>query len=188
MADSSSLSSVEPDSGWYCVRTKPKSEHLAARNLQGFANLDEVFCPRIRYEKSTRRGKVWFVEALFPGYIFARFDLAADLRAVNASSGVTGVLRFSDEYPQISNDYIADLRLEFPEEENEIRVIEPEIEEGDEVILTEGPMAGMHTIVTRLLSGQDRVRVLLDWLGEEREAVVSLQSLSRPGEIRGEIR
>lgn len=174
--------------GWYCVRTKPKSEHLAARNLQAFANLDEVFCPRIRFEKATRRGKVWFVEALFPGYIFARFDLQEDLRAVNAASGVTGVLRFSDKYPLIEDRYIRELMEEFPGEENAIRIVAPEIEAGDEVVLTEGPLAGLQTIVTRLISGQDRVAVLLDWLGEEREAVVSMKSLSRPGEIRREIR
>lgn len=49
-------------------------------------------------------------------------------------------------------------------------------------------MAGMKTIVTRLMSGQDRVRVLLKWLGEEREAEVSLDSLRIPGEIRGKMR
>ena len=83
-----------------------------------------------------------FVEALFPGYIFARFDLANDLRAVNASSNVTGVLRFADFYPKISNEYVEELRAEFPEEENEIRIIEPEISEGDEVVLTEGTNGG----------------------------------------------
>jgi len=178
----------DPEPGWYCVRTKPKSEHLAARNLMGFANLDEVFCPRIRYEKSTRRGNVWFVEALFPGYIFARFDLTNDLRAVNAATGVLGILRFSDEYPQIEHAYIQELKDEFPEEEGAIRIIEPEISEGDDVIITEGALKGLETVVTRLVSGQDRVRVLMEWLGEEREAEVSLKSLNRPGEIRTQIR
>jgi len=177
----------QPENGWYCVRTKPKSEHLAAWHLQGFANLDEVFCPRIRFEKSTARGKVWFVEALFPGYIFAKFDLAGDLRAVNATTRVTGALRFADYYPQISDIYIDELRQEFPEEENEIRVIEQDIAEGDEVVVTEGPIAGLKTIVIPLKSGQDRVKVLLDWLGQEREAEVSLRSVTRPGEIRREI-
>ena len=176
------------ETGWYCVRTKPKSEHLAARHLQGFANLDEVFCPRIRYEKSTRRGKVWFVEALFPGYVFARFDLADDLRAVNAASGVTGVLKFADQFACISDAGIAELQKEFPEEEKEIRVIQPIIQEGDEVILTEGAMSGLQTVVTKIIAGQDRVRVLLEWLGQEREAEVSLKSVTRPGEIRTEIR
>ena len=67
-------------------------------------------------------------------------------------------------------------------------MIEPTIVEGDEVVLTEGPMVGLKTIVTQLVSGRDRVKVLLDWLGEEREAEVSLKAVTRPGEIRREIR
>lgn len=175
-------------SGWFCVRSRPKSEHIAARNLQQFAHLDEVFCPRIRYEKATRRGRVWFVESLFPGYFFARFDLAEDLRAVNAASGVTGVLHFADFYPQIHDDYIRELREEFPEEENAIRVVHQQIEPGDEIVVTEGALKGLKTIVTRFVGAGERVAVLLEWLGQEREAEVSLRSVMRPGDIRLEIR
>tara|TARA_R110002096_G_scaffold33146_13_gene95909 strand:+ start:838 stop:1398 length:561 start_codon:yes stop_codon:yes gene_type:complete len=182
-----SLFSENPDSGWYCVRSKPKCEHIAARHLQGFVNLDEVFCPRIRYEKVTQRGKVWFTEALFPGYLFAKFDLASQLRAVNATTNVSGVLRFADNYPMIPDPFIAELRKEFPEEENEIRVIEAELDEGDEVVLIDGPLAGLNTIVTGLVSGQDRIRVLLEWLGQEREVEVPTGSVMRPGEVRTNI-
>ncbi len=186
--DNKSSFPTEVPEGWFCVRAKPKCEHIAARNLQSFGNLDDVFCPRIRFERSTTRGRVWYVEALFPGYFFARFDLAEDLRLVNATSAVTGVMRFADYYPQIADDYIQELRDEFPEDENAIRIIEPDMAEGDEVVVTEGPMSGMRTIITKLVSGQDRVRVLLEWLGQEREAEVSLRSLTRPGEIRRQIR
>lgn len=183
-----SQSTEDCDTGWYCIRTKPKSEHIAAKNLQHFAHLDEVFCPRIRYEKPTRRGLVWFVEALFPGYFFARFDLTRDLRAVNATSGVSGVLRFADRYPRVGDAIVGELRREFPEEANAIRVISEEIAAGDEILITNGVMRGMTTVVTRIISGGDRVAVLLDWLGEEREAEVSMRSVTRPGDIRGRIR
>ncbi len=183
-----SLSPATPEEGWYCVRSKPKSEHIAARNLQQFAHLDEVFCPRIRYEKSTLRGRVWYVEALFPGYFFARFDFVNDLRAVNAAPGVSGVLHFADFYPLIADTYIRELREEFPEEANAIRVIEQTIAPGDEITITEGSMKGLKTVITRLIGGGDRVAVLLDWLGQEREAEVSLRSITRPGNIRQEIR
>lgn len=173
--------------GWYCVRSKPKCEHIAARNLQRFASLPEVFCPRIRFEKPTRRGKVWFVEALFPGYFFAHFDLAEDLRAVMAAPGVTGALHFAEFYPQIHEHYIDGLREEFPVEEQAVRVIRPRIEPGDEIVVTEGPMKGLRTMVTRLVGGGDRIAVLLDWLGQEREAEVSLKAVIRPRDIRMEI-
>lgn len=181
-------STEAPEEGWFCVRSKPKSEHIAARNLQQFANLDEVFCPRIRFEKATMRGRVWYIEALFPGYFFARFDLVTDLRAVNAAPGVSGVLHFADFYPQISDTYIRELKEEFPEESNAIRVIEQALALGDEITITEGAMKGLKTIVTRLLGGGERVAVLLDWLGQEREAEVSMKAVMRPGDIRQEIR
>jgi len=188
MAETDSASSDPVDELWYCVRARPKAEHLAALNLRGYANLDEVFCPRIRFERATRRGKVWFVEALFPGYLFARFDLARDLRTVRAATGVTGVLHFADRYPSIDPRFIDDLRTEFPEDGDGVRVISPELQAGDEVVLSAGAMAGLKTIVTRLVPGQERVRILLDWLGQEREAEVSRQDLYRPGDIRAEIR
>jgi len=44
-----------PNPAWYCARTKPKHEHIAAANLQKNLGL-EVFHPRLRMERATRRG------------------------------------------------------------------------------------------------------------------------------------
>ena len=169
------------ESAWYCVRSKPKSEHLAAAHLfkqGGF----EVFCPRIRFEKATRRGKVWFVEALFPGYLFARFDLMKDLRLVRATSAVVGVLHFRDFYPVLSPKTIEELRLEIGEDEP--KTIEGTISEGDEVLVTEGAMTGLVALVTKLLPGQERVSILLELLGQEREANIALRSVVQSGDAR----
>ncbi|MEM1442279.1 MAG: hypothetical protein AAGF67_08055, partial [Verrucomicrobiota bacterium] len=62
------------------------------------------------------------------------------------------------------------------------------VEVGDEVVVTEGAMSGLQTVVTKIMEGQDRVRVLIEWLGQEREAHIPLRSVTRPGEIRTEIR
>ncbi|MEM7699764.1 MAG: transcription termination/antitermination NusG family protein [Verrucomicrobiota bacterium] len=175
------------ETAWYVIRTKPKSEHIAALHLQKFANLDEVFAPRIRFQKGTKRGKVWFVEALFPGYIFARFELAESLRAVNATTGVLGVLRFDVRYATLDESLIGELQNEFPEDETEVRELTREIQEGDEVTVVEGAMTGSESVVTKILSGKERVRILLEWLGEDREVEVSLNSLIRPGQIRSEL-
>ena len=174
----------EGESGWFVIRTRPKSEHIAAQHLLKFADLEEIFAPRIKYEKGTRRGKVWFVEALFPGYIFARFDLSDKLRAVNATHGVTGVLRFKDFYPQVDDRFIGKLRRKFPEKDKEIRVIDRPLAEGDEVLIIDGAMSGIETVVTRIMSGKERVHVLLNWLGEEREAEVCFTSVVPVGQVR----
>ena len=81
----------EYTAAWFCIRSQPKYEHLAAAHLQrepGF----EVYLPRIRFKRATRRGPVWFTEALFPNYLFARFDPAACLRRVCHARGVRGVV------------------------------------------------------------------------------------------------
>ena len=59
------------DFAWYCARTKPKHEHIAAANVRRNLGL-EVFHPRLRIERTTRRGLVRNVETLFPCYIFIR--------------------------------------------------------------------------------------------------------------------
>lgn len=170
--------------GWYVIRTRPKGEHIAAAHLQQFADIDQVFAPRIRFEKGTVNGKKWFVEALFPGYIFAYFDLNEKLRAVNATTGVTGILRFNEIYPQIEGSFIEELRADFPESGAEALVIEREIEEGDEVLVVDGVMSGMKTVVTKIMSGKERVRILMDWLGEEREAEVNFTSITHTRSVR----
>ena len=94
---------------WYCVQTRPKSEHIACAGLARFDGV-EAYCPRIRYQKVTRRGKVWFREALFPNYLFAKFDLDLNLRAVRASQAVVRVVGFGDLLGEVPEAVIASIR------------------------------------------------------------------------------
>ena len=68
------------EAAWYVLRTQTKRESLAAASLREMGGI-EVLSPRLRYRKVTRRGKVWWVEAMFPGYILARFSLEEQERA-----------------------------------------------------------------------------------------------------------
>src|SRR5215471_6388721 len=94
---------------WYCLRTHPKHEHVAAAHLRQDCGL-EAFLPRIRYRRSTRFGPAWVNEALFPGYLFARFALAAWLRRIQHSRGVAGVVHFGTNWPVIQREIIEELR------------------------------------------------------------------------------
>ena len=105
-----------PPAEWFCVRSGPKQEHIAAAHLRQLPGL-EVFLPRIRCKRATRRGPAWFIEALFPGYLFARFSWLASLRTVCAASGVQGVVHFGERWPRIEEATIASLRASFGQEE-----------------------------------------------------------------------
>ncbi|NBQ56173.1 MAG: hypothetical protein EBU36_05965 [Verrucomicrobia bacterium] len=69
------------DEKWFCLRVAPKQEHLAIAHLRKIFKI-EVFCPRLRFQKATRTGRRWYVEALFPSYLFGRFDYLTQHRGV----------------------------------------------------------------------------------------------------------
>ncbi len=149
---------------WYCIHTKPKSEHLAAAALKMFEDVT-TFCPRIRFQRSTPRGKVWFVEALFPSYFFARFELAGRLRAVKHANHVIGVVGFGGAPVPVPPETIAGLQEEMQGEE--VRIVQHGVKVGDTVEVAEGPMRGLKGIVESLASGEERVKVLLEFLGRQ---------------------
>jgi len=158
---------------WRCVRTQPKREHIAAGRLALLAGV-EVFCPRIRFQRNTRRGKVWFEEALFPGYLFARFDISTMLRAVSGAYGVRGLVRFAGECAQVP-DFVVDTLRSGTDDVIEIK--EPLLKAGDQAVIADGAMRGLSAVVTQVLSGGERVKVLMDLMGTLVEAEVSMDAL-----------
>jgi transcription antitermination factor NusG len=159
---------------WYCVHTKPKCEHLVAAALRQFEDV-ETWCPRLRFQRSTPRGKVWFTEALFPSYLFARYDLATKLRAVKHTHNVIRVLEFGERPVPVPDEAIAELRKEMGG--NEVREVTYGVRVGDSVEVAEGPMRGLKGIVQGFLSGEERVRILLEFLGRESVVVVPASKL-----------
>jgi transcriptional antiterminator RfaH len=172
---------VMDGAAWYCLRTQTKRETLAAASLREMGGI-EVLSPRLRYKKATRRGKVWWVEALFPGYILARFNLDKQERAVGYASGVTRILRFGGLAPTIREDFVEELKaqLEQVDGEDEILSIGPAVAPGDEVELAEGPLKGTTGEVIEVLSADERVRIFIEFLGRGQTVEVDLFSLLLP--------
>ncbi len=70
-----------PDPAWFCVRSHLKHEHIAAAHLRLIPEV-EVFNPRLRLLRTTRRGQMWSTESLFPNYLFTRFDRESKLEKI----------------------------------------------------------------------------------------------------------
>ncbi len=167
---------------WFCVRAQPKHEHIAAAHLRGEAQV-EVYLPRIRFRRSTRRGPVWFTEALFPGYLFARFDLAGGLRRFHYAPGVRGIVHFGEKWPTIPDATIEDLRATVGDEE--VRVVVEQFLPGETVQIAEGAFQGLSAVVSRVMPAKDRVAVLLEFLGRQTMVEVAASVLKAEGNIRG---
>jgi transcriptional antiterminator RfaH len=169
---------------WFCVRTQTKREHIAAGHLREVEEVD-VFCPRLRYRKATRRGKIWWVEPLFPGYILAKFNLIEMERAVTFCQGVRGLVRFGTDVPAVPDSFIESLRLEIrnrsdDDEDEELFSVSPIIEAGDEVEIAHGPLQGMRGTIVSVAPAAERVKILLEFLGHPHAVDVDLFSILLP--------
>jgi transcriptional antiterminator RfaH len=159
---------------WYCARTKPKHEHIAATNLRKNLNL-EVFHPRLRIERATRRGVVRVSEPLFPCYIFFRCLIDEKLTEIQRTSGVSTIVHFAHKIPKIADAVIDELKECFEGEET--MTVEDRISPGDEVIVAEGAFRGMSAFVLRVMPARKRVQVLLDVLGRPTPAELDENSV-----------
>lgn len=159
---------------WYCLRSQPKHEHIAAAHLRSVGGIT-VFCPRVRFKRQTRQGLVWVTEAMFPSYLFAYFDLATHHYQVEYGRGMRGIVRFAKRYPTIEDEVLDQLRDHVGA--NEIKELDYGPSQGDNVRIAHGAFAGLEAVVTHIVPAKERVKVLMDFLGRTVEAEVEYSSI-----------
>jgi transcriptional antiterminator RfaH len=160
---------------WYCIRSQPKHEHIAAANLRQIPGVT-VFNPRLRIIRQTRRGQVCLIEPLFPNYLFAQFVPCVSLEKVRYAPGVSMVVHFGTRMPVIPDEVIDDLRR-CVDEQNNATYFEASLNSGDEVEISSGAFQGAQGVVQQVLPAKQRVRVLLEIMGRETSIELSLNSI-----------
>jgi transcriptional antiterminator RfaH len=168
---------------WFCVRSQPKHEHIAAARLR--TEGIEVYLPRIRFKKASVRGPVWVTEALFPNYLFARFVWRESIRLVRHAAGVSTVVCFGANVPTVPDEVIAELRQRMGEKE--LHVLPDKFAAGDMVQLTSGPLHGLAAVVTQVMPAKERVKVLLNFLGRQTTVDVEQAALVKDEPPRKEL-
>jgi transcriptional antiterminator RfaH len=156
-------------SAWFAVLTKPRSEGVAMLNLQrqGY----DCLLPKVRHRRRSARGMLASIEPLFPRYVFlrARSD-GWTLGPVRSTRGVSGVVRFGGQAAHVPVSVIAHIRSRMRDDDC-VQLDAPELVHGDVVRITEGPLSGMRAIFDAP-SGGERVRLLMELLGEQITVVV----------------
>jgi transcriptional antiterminator RfaH len=167
---------------WFCLRSRRKHEHIAAARLRLLENV-EVFLPRIRFGRPAWKGTGWVTEALFPSYIFARFDWQKSGRMVHHSLDVRGVVHFGDHWPTIPDEVIAELRAILGKDE--VHIIPVEVAPSKPAKIAAGNLHGLHAAVTQVMPGEKRVALLLDFLG--RQSMINLEMDNKDADEHGSI-
>jgi transcriptional antiterminator RfaH len=160
---------------WYCARTKAKHEHIAAANVAKRLGL-EVFHPRLRLERATRRGLMRVVEPLFPCYIFVRCVLENRIDEIRHVTGISSLVHFGRKIPAVPDAAIAELMQCFDSEAP--MIVEDGVVPGVQVTIVEGSFMGFSGMVVRTLSAGQRVQILLDFLGRITLTEIDRKSLS----------
>jgi len=158
---------------WFCLRTQTKREHIAAAILSKIESM-EVFCPRVSQIKKTRTGKKRFTEAMFPGYIFAKFSFRENYRRVIHTQGVSGVVGQGDRRA-VPEHIVINLRDSLPE--GIIEAPDLSIEPGAEIEFISGSLKGLNGKVLAQLPAQNRIQVLLEFLGNQVTVAVSADDI-----------
>jgi len=159
-----------PAPTWFCVKSKPRQEAVAARNLLALGEVELVF-PRVR---RTRRGhdrNREVVEPLFPGYLFVRFDPAELQGTIRSTRGVLHLVEKEGKPVRVDEAVIAELRALGPD--GILSALEEELAVGAKIRIVRGIFAGSEGEVLRLATPDKRIAVLLTLLGSEQPVELS---------------
>jgi transcription antitermination factor NusG len=157
---------------WYAVFTMPRHEkrlvgHCAERQIESFLPLYHI---RRRWKN---RSTATLDLPLFPNYIFVRI-IRQDRVQVLKIPGVVSIVSYGREMAPISDDYITALRdglLAY-------RIVpHPNVELGDRVTITTGPMTGMEGILLRH-KNELRVILRLEMIGRSVAVEVGAEEIS----------
>jgi len=165
---------------WYALRTKPHKEQLVWHQIQvlGF----EVFFPELRTNPTNPRARR--SKPYFPGYVLVSADLeVTGLNTFQYMPHAIGLVCFGGEPGVIPKDAIVSLRRHITHLSSSD--IEPamQFQRGDRVRIQEGPFEGYRAIFDHGLTGKQRVKVLLELMGE-RSLPVELSSLNITAEAK----
>ena len=142
---------------WYAVNTKPRCEAIARASLD--LHGVEVFLPMLSERKVFRGECRPTTSPLFPRYLFAKFDVSSQLRAVAYARGVKSVVTFGSGPSMVDESIIHAIRSQFTGEV--IELSEDQFSPGQVVRIQAGPLCGMEAVFVKKLDGTSRTMLLL---------------------------
>lgn len=158
---------------WYAMRSKPRKEEVLWRHLrtQDF----ETFFPRLRVHPVNPRSRK--LRPYFPGYLFVHTDLdEVGLSTFQWMPHGAGLVTFGGEPSLVPENLIYELRKRVLEIEAVGGEVFDGLKQGDVVKISEGPFRGYDAIFDTRLPGSERVRVLLELLGSQRQVPLELHT------------
>ena len=158
---------------WYAVNTKTHQESIAELNLQRLGV--ETFCPQLKQDKVIRRRRQTVISPLFPGYLFARFNLGTHYRAVKYAQAVRKVVSLGSAPEAVDEEIIESIKSRA--RDGFVTVQPSSFTPGQVVRIQEGPLQGLEAVFEMEMSDHQRVVILLRTLSYQARVVVPLEQV-----------
>lgn len=158
---------------WYALRSKPRKEDIVWRQVTQAGY--ESFYPRIRVNPVNPRARK--LHPYFPGYLFVYTDL--DVVGVSTFQWMPhtmGLVSFGGEPASVPENLIFALHKRVEEIAAAGGELFDGLKPGDPVRISSGPFVGYDAIFNARLPGSERVRVLLEFLSNQRRMPVELNA------------
>jgi transcriptional antiterminator RfaH len=163
------------DLKWYVIRTKQYKERFVGQS--GLAFADDIYVPLISTKKRGLGRFVERIEALFPCYVFARFQLAQSHHRLMRTPGVLGIVCVGGEPAEIDESIVQEIKSR--ERDGLIVLPIQRFQPTQPVTITDGPLRGIEAVFERYLSGAERAAVLLNTIGRANvRAIVRTSTIS----------
>ena len=161
---------------WYAVSTKPHQERQAELHITQWEI--ECFLPLLKANKIIRRTRKTVIEPLFPGYLFARFDLDKHCRAVNYATGVRKIVEFGSGPVELDATMIDAIKERLNDGYVTLMPVRPM--QGQVVRIKSGPLAGLEAVFVRHMTERNRALLLLNTLGFHARLTLNIDQVSLP--------
>jgi len=161
---------------WYAVSTKPHQEKQAELHIKQCGI--ECFLPLLKENKIIRRTRKTVIEPLFPGYLFARFDLDKHCRAVSYATGVRKIVEFGSGPVELDATMIDAIKERLNDGYVTLMPVRPV--HGQIVHIKGGPLAGLEAVFMREMTDRNRVLLLLNTLGFHAKLTLNIDQVSLP--------
>jgi transcription elongation factor/antiterminator RfaH len=146
---------------WYVLHSKPLKEALLWEQLS-LQNIESYY-PCVRVQPISAHARR--VKPYFPGYIFGHVDLEkTNLSTLQWMPGAAGIVAFGGIPSSVPEHVIVAIRRRVDEINAAGGELFHDLKAGDIVTIREGPFSGYDAIFDARLSGEERVRVLLQLL------------------------
>src|SRR5690606_26477149 len=161
---------------WYMLHTHLHKVFHVVQYLQSHNIV--TFFPTLKVKSVIPRASR--VRGFFPRYLFVQADLdEVGLNGLQWIPGAVGLVSFGGEPAVVPDAFIHELKRRIARIEQSGGLHLEGLKQGDRIKIVKGPLVGYDAIFDAHLPAEERVLVLLHWLGREVKVKVNANAVEK---------